>query len=757
MSDHSRKISTVLAAVSSFISYHDKEDYEGVIIVVRQRNGLYEAFTGGSADDPDYADDWGAAQFIVESTFEDMAAMAKDNTPQLQVIAGESTPMSAVPVIPQLSDYPEIMQEIYHKSLHPGTRLNDKGELIDDPGVCHPRLNDQGEWVSIFHPTTPKPMSAFADPCSAAVMLPNGQAPASLNGIGFQAWQSAPRTLAGWVHVEGQLAMDEPALVPKQGKKLAAGVVVMESDGRFWLVAPTNAFGGYKTTFPKGRVESGMSPQATAIKEAFEEAGLQVEITGLIGDFERSTTITRYYTARRLGGLPTQMDWESQAVMLVPKSQLLKILNHANDHAVIQALNKLNLGVNENNDKILIADIGGEGGGATIYGRQTDNAWVFWQEGSSLDADDDIWIPYRSEPVPELDEALPHWWMNAYPMEINPSFIPWFRERYEQHYKNASAFPKDFYCGDEEKEWKDSYCGDRDRWLEILYKIQLPASWATAFGEDEFGLWMELTVQEVKQNFRWIEAGCFLMGSPSDEPERSDNEQQHLVTLTQGYWLAESACTQALWMAVMGGENSARFKEDLNNPVEQVSWDDIQKFLIELNKLPDLNAYLPSEAQWEYACRAGTTTPFSFGDNITPEQVNYEGNSPYNNAEKGLYREKTVSVKSLPPNDWGLYEMHGNVWEWCDDRYGDYSSEPVINPTGATDGTSRVLRGGSWYDDAWFTRSASRDNCSPDFRNLDLGFRFALGQTEAVKQAHTVTTDRQAVAQTVSGGQDDYQ
>ena len=193
------------------------------------------------------------------------------------------------------------------------------------------------------------------------------------------------------------------------------------------------------------------------------------------------------------------------------------------------------------------------------------------------------------------------------------------------------------------------------------------------------------------------------------------------------------------------------------SPVEQVSWDDIQKFLIELNKLPDLNARLPSEAEWEYACRAGTTTPFSFGDNITPEQVNYDGNNPYNNGEKGLYREKTVPVKSLPPNDWGLYEMHGNVYEWCNDWYGDYSSEAVINPTGAIEGASRVLRGGSWSRSARYARSAYRHHGTPVFRNRYFGFRVALGQTEAVKQARTVATDRQAVAQTVSGGQDDYQ
>jgi ADP-ribose pyrophosphatase YjhB (NUDIX family) len=188
-------------------------------------------------------------------------------------------------------------------------------------------------------------MSAFDDPWKYAVILPNGQAPALLNGIDFQPWQTAPKTLAAWRHVEGQAAIDEPALTSRHGKKLAAGVVIREPDGRIWLVAPTNAFGGYKATFPKGHLEPGMTPQATAIKEAYEEAGFRVEITGLIGDFERSTTITRYYTARRLGGLPTQMGWESQAVMLVPKLQLLKVLNHDNDRAVIQALNNLNITV----------------------------------------------------------------------------------------------------------------------------------------------------------------------------------------------------------------------------------------------------------------------------------------------------------------------------------------------------------------------------------------------------------------------------
>jgi ADP-ribose pyrophosphatase YjhB (NUDIX family) len=212
---------------------------------------------------------------------------------------------------------------------------------IEVSGVFHPSRNDKGERVIISCPTATTPMSAFGDPDGYAVMLPNGQAPESLNGIAFQPWQDVPQSLVEWTQAEGQAKLEEPTFTPKHGKKLAAGVVIIEPDGRFWLVAPTNTFGGYKATFPKGRLEPGMTPQVTAIKEAYEEAGLQVQITAYIGDFERSTTLTRYYLGRRIGGLPTQMHWESQAVMLVPKAQLFSVLNHPNDHAVIDALNKL--------------------------------------------------------------------------------------------------------------------------------------------------------------------------------------------------------------------------------------------------------------------------------------------------------------------------------------------------------------------------------------------------------------------------------
>jgi sulfatase modifying factor 1 len=255
-----------------------------------------------------------------------------------------------------------------------------------------------------------------------------------------------------------------------------------------------------------------------------------------------------------------------------------------------------------------------------------------------------------------------------------------------------------------------------------------PALWAGEWGEDEFGLWMAFTYRGVQQAFRWISPGTSLIGSPEDEPERYHDETPHPVTLTQGYWLADSACTQVLWRAVMG-DNPSRFQDDEQNPVEQVSWNDVQQFIDKLNGLiPNLNARLPTEAQWEYACRAGTTTPFSFGKNITPEQVNYNGEYPYTGGKKGLYRRKTVPVKSLPPNPWGLYEMHSNVWEWCNDWFGNYPSAPVIDPVGPSIGATRVLlRGGSWLLYGGDVRSAVRSGNGPDYRDNAIGFRLFLG------------------------------
>jgi ADP-ribose pyrophosphatase YjhB (NUDIX family) len=199
----------------------------------------------------------------------------------------------------------------------------------------HPCLDDNGKTVTIHSPSRSSALEAFADSEQIAVVVPEGETPADVNGIPLSAWSTAPASLREWAKVAGQADIDEPPMIPKPGKKLSAGVVAVEPDGRFWLVAPTNAFGGYPATFPKGALDAGLSPQATAIKEAFEESGLQVEITGWIGDFERTTSVTRYYFARRIGGNPAAMGWESQCVMLVPKGKLSRVLNHPMDHELL--------------------------------------------------------------------------------------------------------------------------------------------------------------------------------------------------------------------------------------------------------------------------------------------------------------------------------------------------------------------------------------------------------------------------------------
>ena len=264
-----------------------------------------------------------------------------------------------------------------------------------------------------------------------------------------------------------------------------------------------------------------------------------------------------------------------------------------------------------------------------------------------------------------------------------------------------------------------------------------PPAWAIAYGQDNKGFWAELQIKNVIQGMRWIPSGRFLMGSPEQEHERLSNEKQFKVTLTQGYWLADTACTQEFWQAVMD-DNPALFNKDKQNPVENVSWDDVQTFLKKLNTLiPQLKACLPTEAQWEYACRAGTATPFSFGDNITPEQVNFDGNYPYAGGKKGQYREETIAVKALAGNQWGLYQMHGNVREWCQDWYGDYPAEAMIDPTGAEQGEYCVSRGGSWIRYGQLVRSASRYRSTPDDRFNFIGFRLSLGQAtgEAVAES----------------------
>lgn len=258
-----------------------------------------------------------------------------------------------------------------------------------------------------------------------------------------------------------------------------------------------------------------------------------------------------------------------------------------------------------------------------------------------------------------------------------------------------------------------------------VYPDEFPESWASGWGEDEFGLWMAFTYKGVSQKFRWCEPGTFLMGSPEDEPEREDNETQHEVTLSQGFWIADTTVTQALWEAVVGN-NPSDFKGK-NSPVENVSWNDAQEFISKMNVMkPELKLQLPTEAQWEYACRAGSTTQFCWGEQMNSELVNFDGNFPYNSRKKTVSRGKTVDVESFYQNDWGLWQMHGNVREWCQDKYEVYSEKAVTDPvvSGKSD-VKCVVRGGSWFNGGGNSRSAYRYNAHTAGRRNFVGFRLA--------------------------------
>lgn len=259
-----------------------------------------------------------------------------------------------------------------------------------------------------------------------------------------------------------------------------------------------------------------------------------------------------------------------------------------------------------------------------------------------------------------------------------------------------------------------------------IFPEEFPEAWASDWGEDEFGLWMAFTYKGVRQAFRWCEPGTFLMGSPPDEPERYGDELQHQVTLTKGFWIADTPVTQALWKVMMG-ENPSRFKgEEL--PVDSVNWEDAQAFITKMNGLKaELKLCLPTEAQWECACRAGSTTPFFWGEQIDSLLVNFNSDTPNDDGRTREYREQTVEVKVLPCNDWGLHQMHGNVMEWCQDWSGEYLPESVIDPRGPDRGFFRVLRGGSWTGSFGHCRSAARMGGAP-FNRSDLsGFRLARG------------------------------
>jgi len=295
-------------------------------------------------------------------------------------------------------------------------------------------------------------------------------------------------------------------------------------------------------------------------------------------------------------------------------------------------------------------------------------------------------------------------------------------------------------------------------------------TWAVDFGSDQYGLYATFEVKPVRQRMRWIPPGRFFMGSPAGKDYQRGNEgPQHEVIITHGYWMFDTPCTQGLWSVLMG-KNPSYFP-DPERPVEQVSWVDAVGFAKKLNerlaKDYPLNAKglidgwerlqfrLPTEAEWEYACRAGTTADTYAGDldlksndqtkaKILDSIAWYGGNSGHaydleksvemtwlRDLQAGEKRGGTRKVAQKSPNAWGLYDMLGNVWEWCQDRNGEYPAERVVDPSGPTEGSSRVMRGGCWFYPARYLRSACRGRFDPGLRDDRLGFRLLSSAHQA--------------------------
>lgn len=248
----------------------------------------------------------------------------------------------------------------------------------------------------------------------------------------------------------------------------------------------------------------------------------------------------------------------------------------------------------------------------------------------------------------------------------------------------------------------------------------------------------------------WIPAGSFMMGSPASEAERNADEVQHLVTLTKGIYMGKYEVTQGQYLGVVGSNpsffqtndvNGNPISPDLNRPVEQVSWNDATNYCALLTQsdraagriLSNWMYRLPTEAEWEYACRAGTTSAFHFGSAIHGSMANFYSFYEYDAAIGDIpvaspvgYIDRTTTVGSYEPNAFGLYDTHGNVWEWCQDWYDEYPAGAGVDPTGASTGSARVSRGAGWNFVGWYCRSATRGSGPPTHRTSPIGFRVVL-------------------------------
>jgi formylglycine-generating enzyme required for sulfatase activity len=224
--------------------------------------------------------------------------------------------------------------------------------------------------------------------------------------------------------------------------------------------------------------------------------------------------------------------------------------------------------------------------------------------------------------------------------------------------------------------------------------------------------------------FVLVRGGSFTMGSPASEPGHQSAEMQHPVVLRRNFYLGVSEVTQAQWARVFD-RNPSTFTSCGGGecPVEGVSWFDVQRFLVRLSASTGRRFRLPSEAEWEYACRAGSSEAYSSGPSLSAEQANFDGRYPLPGGQKGLYRARPTAVRSFTPNAFGLYDMHGNLWEWTQDDFCPYPAGPVTDPVARCGAPLKVIRGGSWAFDADSARCALRYTHRPQDSGYSLGFR----------------------------------
>ncbi|MCA9214759.1 MAG: formylglycine-generating enzyme family protein [Planctomycetales bacterium] len=224
---------------------------------------------------------------------------------------------------------------------------------------------------------------------------------------------------------------------------------------------------------------------------------------------------------------------------------------------------------------------------------------------------------------------------------------------------------------------------------------------------------------EIGMEFSLIPRGDFTMGSPKNQKGHQPAEVQHKVTLTRSLYMATTEVTQAQWMQLM--DENPSFVEGDNYPVETITWDEAVEFCRRLSEKDGARYRLPTEAEWEYACRAGTNTAFHTGESLSSKEANFNGEK--DDPQQGIYRDETTPVGGFAPNAWGLVDMHGNVWEWCADWHADYPKGAAIDPQGPTEGTTRIVRGGCWVNPSAVCRSANRGSTEPVSWNFHFGMR----------------------------------